>query len=137
VEAMMKNMNAASRWARDTYRGFERGEISGARCTALFAALTAEAREDLLTQVQVGFDELEDAYRGEREYMPPCEFRRLRWLALFIDSPLDDQIGEHLMFTTDSAWTCGCRSCTALADRIDAGTRRFVAAMREAEERGE
>lgn len=132
----MKNMNAADRWANDLYRRFERDEVSGARCTALFAALTTEAREALLTRVQVGFDELEDAYRGNREYMAPCEFRRLRWLALFLDSPLDDEIGEHLMFTTDSAWTCGCRSCTAFANRVDAGTRRFVAAMEEARERG-
>lgn len=124
--------DAPGRWARDLYRRYERGEVDG-RVAELFAAITPEARADLLMAVEVGLEELRDAYRGEREYMPPCQFRYLRWLATFLNSPLEDEVCEHLIFTTDSAWGCDCRECVAFVIRVEAGTRRFVAAMKEAE----
>jgi len=122
----MKSMDAAGRWAKDLYRRFERGAVSGKRVAELFEAITPEARADLRMTVMVGLEELRDADRGEREFMPPCAFRYLRWLALFLHAPEDDEIGEYLMYTSDGAWTCGCRSCEAFANRVDAGTRRFV-----------
>ena len=94
----MKSMDAAGRWAKDLYRRFERGAVSGKRVAELFEAITPEARDDLRMTVMVGLEELRDADRGEREFMPPCVFRYLRWLALFLHAPEDDEIGEYLCF---------------------------------------
>lgn len=129
-EALDSSDDASGRWARDLHRRFERCEVTATRVQELFAAITDESRSDLRMAVMVGLEELHDAYRFEREWMPPCEFQYVRWLATFLRMFEEaDEIQEFSMFVSDGAWLCDCRRCTEFANRVDANTRAFVKAM--------
>ena len=110
---------AAERWGRDTFRAFTRGEITFDRGRELFDALTPEARIHLAMEVAVAHDELDAALRGERPWLPPCHYDRIRFLAgLFDDEEQLRAIEAFVLDVTPGADECSCRRCERLSRHI-------------------